>query len=74
MAIRTFRRPTSRAAFFVAVALASLIQAGSADTQVTQDPQQCFRYIDEPLNACSTCASLCYGKGYKCCGIIVLPS
>ena len=70
---RTVSRIADRAGLVCALLLASLLQAGSADTQV-QDPQQCFRYITEPLNSCSTCSSLCYGKGYKCCAVIVLPS
>jgi hypothetical protein len=74
MTTRTGRRLTSRASLFSALVLACLVQAGSADTQVVQEPQQCFRYIDEPVTACSSCSSLCYGKGYKCCGVIILPS
>jgi len=70
---RTHRRFVSRAGMASAMILGSLLQAGSAVTQV-QEPQQCFRYIDEPMDACSTCSALCYGRGYKCCGIIVLPT
>ncbi|HEX6041014.1 hypothetical protein [Longimicrobium sp.] len=73
MAVRTRRRLIGRVGFS-SLALLTLFQAGSADTQVTQEPQQCFRYIDEPVTACSTCASLCYGKGYKCCGVIIIQT
>lgn len=73
MAPGTSRRLVGRAGFS-ALVLASLFQAGSADTQVVQEPQQCFRYVDEALTACSTCSSLCYGKGYKCCGVVIIQT
>lgn len=73
MAIATGRRLIGRAGFPVLV-LVSLFQTGSADTQVVQEPQQCFRYVDEALTACSTCSSLCYGKGYKCCGVVIIQT
>jgi hypothetical protein len=70
---RTIRRLVSRPGLACALLLASLLQAGSAGTQV-QEPQQCFRYITEPMDACSTCSSLCYGAGYRCCAVIILPT
>lgn len=64
-----------RPRFVLGVLLGLMLTAGGAGTQtVPQDPQQCYRYIDEPPDACSICKDRCLGKGYMCCGIIVLPS
>lgn len=32
--------------------------------------QQCYRTVDDPLDACSICANRCYSGNYKCCLII----
>ncbi len=69
------REPAGRLRFVFAVLVGLVLTAGWAGTQtVPQDPQQCYRYVDEPPDACSICKDRCLGKGYMCCGIIVLPS
>jgi len=44
--------------------------AGAPRPAATQAIQQCFRGYGDPLDACTTCSSSCYGAGYKCCIIV----
>jgi hypothetical protein len=35
--------------------------------------QQCYYGPTDPLNACTACARVCLGSGYKCCTIVSDP-
>ncbi len=63
----------SRVFLLLALAVASFGAYESERAVAGQHPNQCWRFVWQPPDACTLCGLSCQGAGYRCCSFTPEP-